>query len=137
MNNILFVFISNRTCLCLINNLPEGLRRNPYLIAGQFRYIVTLESLHILFRIFLRQDKGFAGLSFRTEVGDIKSGVRTVVASGAEDNPSSVTAPAVIAVCVGTVGFLQRINRVCFQIFYVEICAFMPDMELSVGSGCK
>ena len=82
MNHISIVFISNRTSFRLINSLLELLRRYLYLVAGQFRYIVTLESLHILFWVFLRQDKGFAGLSFRIEISYVKSGIRTVVASG-------------------------------------------------------
>lgn len=77
--------------------------------------------------------KGLVCTPVFVEVGDEGACVVTVVASAAEDEPSAVATPTVVAFHVVGVDFVEGSYAIVLQVHKVKVGILMPDVEHAVG----
>ena len=85
----------------------------------------------------LRKDEGFIIAPLRVEVSYVRTGVSGVVAAGGEYYPTAVAAPCVVTVYPQAVGLSEGTYLAGVEVFDVEVCAVVPDVELAVVTQCE
>ena len=99
----------------------------------QLRNVERAERQVVVVGRGLGKQEGFARLPIGREIGDIGSGIKSVFPTAAEDEPTAVAAPRVVALHVRTIHGLHRLVMARAQIQQIEIGIPVPDGEVAIG----
>ena len=83
-------------------------------------------------RIALRQHKGLGGNAVSINVTEIGAGIKAVVASGTEYEPTGIGAPVVERLGILRVCPVHGTALSCSEVEQIEVGFVVPDAELSV-----
>src|SRR5574344_1238676 len=103
----------------------------------EFRHVVALVELEVEVWVVLWHHEWLAAPSRLVHVAYVEACEASVVAAAAEENPSVVRRPAVIALHVGRIKFCERARLHGLQVYQIEVSIFVPDVEAPIGAACE
>lgn len=91
--------------------------------------------------IFLGEEEGFVVTSLIVYVGDVRTSVPAIIATGGEDEPAAIAAPAMEGFGFWAIGLGEWTNGGGgiggVEVHQIEIGFLVPYVELSERSDCE
>lgn len=112
-------------------HIGKLVRSDRYGTLHEFWDVITAHELAVIVRVGSRQLERLGAFSVGIYVGNERTGIGTVVSAAADDDPSAVARPGVIALGIGRVDLVHGSYLTCLQVHRPDIGIVVPNVEIA------